>query len=316
MGINDTDKNLCIIQNMESSAMDYTEAQDACGTGGGAKTDITSNSAKAKAFVDGNLAWMIMATNNMFQSDTDMKLVAMSLTGTVVKRQVKDVAGVETTVSGDTDSQSKSEVYPSLMLTDPDIIEALLYGKTTNRYECSDTTTGKFGCKEVEVKSWTLSAADSLVAKTNDALMRLYNAVLTRTDPTSGDIDYVAETAIPTMRIVRTAALLSNNNLGIQIINEYSEQIAIELLATYVGSIANAMSAYSFDEGYGDNGARLREGIKLAQNKLSEIRENAEINTNRSLRIAEQMEHYERIIISALPQNLNRSLTWSAGGGG
>ena len=314
-GDNDKEKNVCIIQSMESSGMDYSEAKAACTTGGGGKTDVDTPAAKKLSFIDGNLVWMILDSSNMFTTDNDMKRLAMSLTGTIVKRQVKTVAGVESTVSGDVDGQSKTEFYPSLMMTNDDILEALLYGKTINRYDCTDSMAGSSGCKEVKSESWTISEANSLTTLTSNALMSLYDAVRLRTDPSAGDLDFAAETSIPTMRIIRTAALLSNSNLGIQIINDYSEQIAIELLSTYVNSIANGISAYSFENSYGEEGQKLREGIAQVQGKLKLIRESANISLDKSLQIAQQMQHYERIIISAMPSNIARSLAWSSGGG-
>ena len=316
-GDNDKEKNVCIIQSMESSGMDYSEAKAACTTGGGGKTDVNTPAAKKLSFIDGNLVWMILDSSNMFTTDNDMKRLAMSLTGTIVKRQVKTVAGVESTVSGDVDGQSKTEFYPSLMMTNDDILEALLYGKTINRYGCTDSMAGSSGCKEVKTESWTITAANSLTTRTSNALMSLYDAVRLRTDPDAADIDFAAETSIPTMRIIRTAALMGNasSNLGIQIINDYSEQIAIELLSTYVNSIANGISAYSFENSYGEEGQKLREGIAQVQGKLKGIRESANISLDKSIQIAQQMQHYERIIISAMPSNISRSLAWSAGGG-
>jgi len=315
MGINDREKNLCIIRHMETSGSSYTEAKNDCGPGGDTKSDINSAEARQLSFVEGNLVWRILDSTNMFASDNDMKRLAMTLTGTIVKRQVKVVGGVETTVSNDPDSQSKSDVFPSLMLTDDGLLDALLYGASVTRYGCADSMSGANGCREVETEAWTLTADNSLVGRTTTALMRLYNAVRDRTDPTAGDVDYVAETAIPTMRIIRTAALLGDNGLGVQIIDDYAEQIAIELLSTYVGSVVNGIYAYSYNEGFGEGGKKLREGIQLVQEQLSRIRGAAEINVARSLQIAEQMEYYERIIISAMPRNLAMSHAWSAGGG-
>ncbi len=315
MGINDTEKNTCIIQKMEASGSSWDEAKQACGAGGESKPQTNNDEARKKSFIDGNLVWMIMDTNKLFATDNDMKRLAMSLTGTIVKRQVKVTGGVETASAGDSDSQSKSEVFPSLMLTDDGILDALLYGASITRYTCADAMTGYSGCKQITTESWTLSASSSLVAQTQTALMSLYNAVRNRTDPGVGNIDYVAETAIPAMRIVRTAALLGNNGLGVQIIDDYAELIAIELLSTYINSIVNGISAYSYDESFGEHGAKLREGMELVQRQLREIREAADINVNRSLQIAEQMQYYERIIISALPRNISRSLAWQSGGG-
>ena len=314
-GDNSKESNVCIIQSMESSGMDYTEAKASCTTGGGGKTDVNTPEAKKLSFIDGNLVWMILDTNQMFAADNDMKRFAMTLTGTIVRRQVKTTAGVENTVNGDADGQSKTEYFPSLMMTNDGLLEALLYGKTITRYGCNDTMVGYSGCKEITTENWTINAADSLTSRTSTALMSLYDAVRNRTDPGPGNIDFVAETSIPTMRIIRTAALFSNNGLGIQIINDYSEQIAIELLSTYINSIANGISAYSYEDSYGEDGKKLREGIAQVQKRIQSIRESANMSLDKSMQIAQRMQHYERIIISAMPDNISRSLAWSAGGG-
>ncbi len=313
-GSNSKESNVCIIRNMEAAGMDYSEAKAACTTDGGSKTDIANDTSRKMSFIEGNLVWMILDSSNMFANDNDMKRLAMSLTGTIVKRQVKTVGGAETTVSADADSQSKAEYFPSLMLTDEGILEALLYGATITRYGCNDAMAGYSGCKEVITENWTLNEGDSLVAQTRAALIRLYDAVRNRTDPGAGDIDFVAQTSIPTMRIVRTAALMGNG-LGIQIIDDYAEQIAVELLSTYINGVANGISAYSYEDSFGEEGAKLRESISLVQRELQLIRESADITLNKSMQIAEQMQYYERIIISAMPRNISRSLAWSAGGG-
>ena len=312
MGFNNQEQNVCIIQTMEATGSDYTEAKRTCTTSGGSKTNTNNTRSKELAFIDGNLTWMVLERSQLFTTDNDMKRMAMSITGTIVKRQVRDVGGTETTVGGDINSQTKSEVYPSLMLTQQQLLDVMLYGGTMDRYDCNDTMTGIDGCREVVISNRTLAANDALVPRTRVALMSLYNAIRNRTDPATSDVDYVAETRIPTMRIVRTAALLDDTGLGVQIIDDYAEQIAIELLATYISGIIGGISAHSFDAAYGDESSSLREGIELVQKEINRIRDNAEISVNRSLQIAEQMEHYERILISAMPVNITRSLAWAS----
>lgn len=313
MGMNNQEVNVCIVQTMESSGSDYSTAKDTCTTGGGSKTAANNDRTRELSFVEGNLAWMAMQKSTMFTGDNDMKRLAMSLTGTIVKRQVKDVGGLETTVGGDADSQSKTEVFPSILLTDQTALDVLLTGGTVTRYGCGDSMTGANGCRDVINESWSLPASVALIPATRTALMSLYNSIRNRTDPASGDINYVAETAIPAMRIVRTAALLGDNGLGIQIIDDYSEQIAVELLSTYINGIVAGVAAYSFDESFGDEGAKLREGIEMVQRQLFKVREQAKVSITRSLEVAEQMEYYERIIISTMPRNIARSLAWSNG---
>ena len=312
---NSKDVNVCIVRTMEASGATYDKAKQACGQGGDSKTVVNDPAARKMSFIDGNLVWKILSNNQMFAGDNDMKMLAMSLTGTIVKRQVQVFAGVDVAVAGGPDSQSQTRYYPSLLLTDPGILDALLYGATITRYSCDDNLGSAYGCKNVTKQGWTLDANSALVGKTRAALMGLYDAIRNRTDPDAGAINYVARTSMPTMRIVRTAALLGDNGLGIQIIDDYAEQIAIELLATYIGSIANAISAYSYEDSLGEEGGKLRENIQMVMSELRDIRESANLTLTNSLRIAEQMQYYERILISAMPNNLMRSMTWAAGGG-
>jgi len=87
------------------------------------------------------------------------------------------------------------------------------------------------------------------------------------------------------------------------------------LLSTYINSIANGISAYSYEDSYGEDGKKLREGIAQVQKRIQIIRESANMSLDKSMQIAQRMQHYERIIISAMPDNISRSLAWSAGGG-
>ena len=314
-GENTKSQNVCIIQKMESSGMDYSAAKDACGTGGGGKTATNTPAAKELSFTNGNLLWVIMYEAKMFQSDIPMKKMVMSLVGTVIKNETKDVGGVETIVAGDTDTQTNTIPKPPITLASGGILSAILSGGSFVGYDCTDEPTTRYGCVDVKSKTWTIAAADSLYAKTLTALNNIYDAILARTDPDNDDLTYVAKTSIPTMRILRTAALMSKNGMGVQIINDYAEQIAIELLATYVSNIAYSVTAYSYKNGLGDDAKTLRSWIKEVQDKLNGIRRTKQNTLQNSLQIADQLQYYEKIAISALPNNLARAFAWTAGGG-
>jgi conjugative transfer pilus assembly protein TraH len=312
---NGRSQNVCIVQTMESTGVDYSSAKESCGTGGGGKIDTNTTESRELSFITGNLIWVIMFDADMFKNDIEMKKVVMSLVGTVIKNDTKKVAGTDKIVDRDTDTKTNTIHKPPIVLASGGILSAILGGGKFVGYDCSDNTDDKYGCLDVKNKTWKIKYADSLYAKTEAALFRIYNSILDRTDPANDDLDYVAQTSIPTMRILRTAAVMSKNGMGKQIIDDYAEQIAIELLTAYVSNIAYSVTAYSYKNGLGKDAKTVRSWIKDVQSKLNEIRITKETTLQNSLQIADQLQYYERIAISALPNNLARAFAWTSGGG-
>jgi conjugative transfer pilus assembly protein TraH len=321
MGVNDSEKNLCIIKTMETSGSTYAEAQASCTvSGGGPKAAINNPDTKAAAFTDGNLVWIAMSKNGLFSNDYEMRRLIMSLTGTILKRQVTVAAsGAESAPTNSSNDQSKTEFKPSLVLDQPALLDTLLYGGSTVVYACADDQAVPFGCKQLSVNpatdTITVPAAQSFVERTRTALTNLYTAVRDRTDPATADVDYASGSSFPAMRIVRTAALFRDQGVGLQIIDTYAQQAAVELLTTYLGSILDTISGYTVDPSFEGDADKLLKGIQIVRGKLREVREEAEINVTRAMEVARQLEYYERIIIGSMPQDIARSLAWAQSAG-
>ncbi len=321
MGVNDSEKNLCIIKTMENGGSTYAEAQASCTvSGGGPKATINNPETKETSFTDGNLVWIAMSRNGLFTNDYEMRRLIMSLTGTIIKRQViVGAGGTESAGTNSADDQTKTSFHTSLMLDQPAMLDTMLYGGSTVVYACADDQAVPFGCKQLSTNpatdTITVTASQSFVERTRSALTNLYNAVRDRTDPATADVDYASGSSFPAMRIVRTAALFRDQGVGLQIIDTYAQQAAVELLTTYLTSILDTISGYTVDPAFDSDADKLLQGIQIVREKLREMREEAEINVTRSMEIARQLEYYERIIIGAMPQDIARSLAWAQSAG-
>jgi conjugative transfer pilus assembly protein TraH len=303
---------VCIAQRTSALGESYTEARKACtASGGQQESSINTDEARATAFIEGNLVWMFMDKSDLFAGDTEMRELVMSVTGTVVKSK-RDAAG--NLAPGDEAARPNVNWYPSLLSSTDDLLEGILRGSPAmSVYEC-DSDTGTYACQDMREVTISLPASASLIALVGERMDGLYSAIQTKAEPTPEQIELVQKTSLPVHRILAVAAGL-RGDAGRDLVGKYTEAVALDVLFTYIERIAFNIQSQAQDPQWGPHGQALADAQRDILATLRERRARIHRDIDASLRIAEELQYYERLIISGMPKGLVASHSWTPGAG-
>lgn len=307
-----TQTSVCISQRTSTLGETYTEARKACtASGGQQEASINTDEARESAFIEGNLVWMFMDKSDLFADDTDMRELVMSVTGTVVKSK-RDGAGNLT--AGNESAQADVKWHPSLLSSTDDLLEGILRGSAAMAvYEC-DTDAGTYACQDVSEVTVSLPNSASLIALVGERMGGLYEAIQSKGDPTPEQIELVQKTSLPVHRILAVAAGL-RGDAGLDLVGKYTEAVAVDVLFTYVERISFNIQNQARDPQWGQHGESLADAQRDIVQTLRDRRAKIHRDIDSSLRIAEELQYYERLIISGMPKGLVATHRWTPGAG-
>lgn len=302
----------CISQRTSSLGETYTEARNACTAGGGQQeASINNDEARDSSFIEGNLVWMFMDKSGMFASDTEMRELVMSVTGTVVKSKRNNAGAL---APGDESSRPQVTWHPSLLASTDDLLDGILRGSTAmSVYECNDDA-GTYACQDPTEVSASLPADASLTALVSDRMTGLYDAIRTKGVPTAEQIELVQKTSMPVHRILAVAAGLRGDS-GFDLVGKYTEAVAVDVLFTYIERISFNIMNQARDPQWGEHGENLATSQADIIATLRDRRSKLHRDIDSSLRVAEELQFYERLIISGMPKGLVATASWTPGSG-
>lgn len=303
---------VCISQRTTALGETYTEARNACTAGGGQQeSSINTDEARDSAFIEGNLVWMFMDKSELFADDTEMRELVMSVTGTVVKSK-RD--GADNLAPGDENARPDVKWHPSLLSSTDDLLDGILRGSTSMTvYDC-DTDAGTYACQDITEVTVALPADASLIALVGNRMSGLYDAIQTKADPTTEQIELVQKTSLPVHRILAVAAGL-RGDAGIDLVGKYTEAVAVDVLFTYVERISFNIQNQARDPQWGRHGESLASSQSEIIQMLRDRRAKIHRDIDSSIRIAEELQYYERLIISGMPKGLVATHRWTPGAG-
>lgn len=303
---------VCISQRTSTLGETYTEARQACTAAGGQQeASINTDEARAAAFIEGNLVWMFMDKSGLFAGDTEMRELVMSVTGTVVKSKRDDNGNL---APGNESARPEVKWYPSLLSSTDDLLEGILSGSPAMAvYEC-DSDSGTYACQDVTERTVSLAPDASLIALVGERMSGLYSAIQTKAEPTPEQIELVQKTSLPVHRILAVAAGL-RGDAGRDLVGKYTEAVALDLLFTYIERISFSIQSQARDPQWGQHGESLADAQRDILRTLRERRARIHRDIDASLRVAEELQYYERLIISGMPKGLIATHYWTPGAG-
>jgi len=305
--------NSCITHRTSALGETYTEARDACSSSGGEQAaSLDNDEARASSFIEGNLTWIIMEEANMFATDVEMREMVMSVTGTVVKSKRDSSDGL---APGDEDAITLGEWKPSLLSTDEGLLQGILQGsEAVSIYRC-DTSAGKYACQDPEVEDMVIDPSVSIYQKVNGQLIFLFDAIKDKSTlvlPESTEI--VQKTSLPVHRMLAVAASLNGSN-GLDLVNKYTEAVALDILYTYISQIHRVIQDYASDPQWGDQGKTLSQHQKDILKEVRSRKLKAASTAESAMKVAEELQYYERLILSSMPKRLAEAYLWDSGSG-
>ncbi len=268
---------------------------------------MNDDAVRAREFVDGNLIWQLMRERNMYGNDEEVQRMVMTLTGTLVKEKVD---GAGNPADGDEDAVTQTVTYPSLLLDgNARLLSGLLEGGTVRIYTCEDSTT-TYGCRRLDTDDAVITADESFRGRARAALNDLLDDIQTRADPDDNDFQYVANTTLPVQRILAVAASIGGV-VGDSLVARYVDAVAVNMLDTYVRSLVEGVRSYSIKPNLGADGALFRESLEYVLVHLEKRKNEIDKTLGQTIALAQELQHYERVVLSALPKGLGLNYQWS-----
>lgn len=210
---------------------DWAQSRQKCGAKGERESiHNLKNTEEGKEFKDilgdeFNIAWKALQKNGFLSKDPGLAEFFMTISGTIISRRVQK--RVEVVVL-----PSKSE--------DPELINALIMGKTKAKvYKCDQT--GESQClKPVLKEDVVLKGEDALFQKVKAFLASLSQSIRDGTQLEKTEVEkhkaFVNSTKIPILKIIAIEAAFKEGGSPIST-NELSEAIAYDILLHYLEEV-------------------------------------------------------------------------------
>ncbi|NQY43508.1 MAG: conjugal transfer protein TraH [Legionellales bacterium] len=174
-----------------------------------------------------NVAWIAIKEHSYLKNeDTELKQFYMSLTGTIV---VKDGAR----------SNDKPIVDVRASLLQPNLLETLLRGGTSEIYSCGKDTTK---CLTLTQAEMTIAKNDSMIGKARGLLTKFVKNIKKDIPLESEEqtklIAFVNSTRLPILRMLYINLINTKGAMAIHI-HKYTEVVAYDILYDYLMGILN-----------------------------------------------------------------------------
>ena len=302
---------VCITQRTSSLGETYTEARNACtASGGQQESTLNSDEAREQAFMEGNLTWIIMDRGEFFVGDPEMRELVMSVTGTIVKSKRDATGNLE--AAGDEDAVTRTTPYPSVLASNDQLLDGILRGGTDIRiYECDDAA-GRYACRDPSLTTIDVPVSGALMTLVAERMNGLYSAIKNKTAPSPEQRELIQKTTIPVHRMLAVAAGMSENS-GLDLVNKYTEAVAVDMLFTYIERISYLVQSYARDPQWRDDGRTLANNQASILTELHSRKEKSHRDADSAMRVAEELQYYERLIVSGMPKNLVDTYRWDPG---
>lgn len=315
------EQNNCINKRMESSAESYSEARQSCGTEGNRAATLNTPEAKKNDYISGNLAWMVMNKIPSLATDTAMKELLMSITGTLVLSHVTtDAMGNDIDDESNEDAKPIRKLYPSLFFSpfevsdEKTLMDVLLNGGQVFIYKCTDTT----DCYQMTGENSLVLDNASDGDDTNDALLprarkvmdSIYTKIRTRGTPDATDMEFINSLTFPAYRMITVAAMM-RGTAGYELVEEAAQTAAADWLHSYVDKLFKSVELYAKDPEFNEEGEKYYNQLKDVTKRIRDIRDDMQNSLVRTAQISERIQMYEKLVISGMSASMKDSLSWS-----
>lgn len=263
-GIATTNQKACEDYYVSSGRGNISDAKEKCASDANSVLDdMKKNDKDNPVLYDENIVWEQLLKFTELANDNELAELFMSITGTVIY------------------TEDEMSTKDSKLLSDSDIIGALLYGGKYPVWDCSDTLL----CLNPSESEKTLDAKDALVALTKEKLISIYQKVQNDLALENSDKSFLEITSIPVMRMF-ISSLEAGEILNSDLTN-YSVIIASNIVQKYLTKILSTVNtAVNSRRGLPEADAnKIRQAINLGYAKIENIPNDAykKLNTRNEL---------------------------------
>jgi conjugative transfer pilus assembly protein TraH len=244
-----------------------------------------------------NFAWKAIRNNALFKEDDELSELMMSLSGTIIYRDMAEHKG------------AKKTQLPSLA-TNNDFINALMNGGKLRVYGCDDTD----NCLNVKTDKFIEIANDkSFINLVKNKLTSIIVKIKANDDLDQSEIKFIQSTTLPVYKMLNVQSAFTRG-LSTLDVTSYSEVIATDMLYLYLEeSLQEIMTKAKALELPADEYREFITGIEHAKQNVR----NRKLDTYEQRALTMQMIEQTMLIEKRLAQSLQGSIkdaaTWADG---
>lgn len=188
----------------------YTERRHKCASRSAASDSKKDNKNNDLLYGDYNLAWKAIQQQSFLFNQKDLAELFMSITGTVIFREIDD--------------EQQVVILPS-RITDESILKAVLEGGTCMIYKCDDTKQ----CLTVKESTITQSTENSWIGKVQKALIGIQEKILDDEELSDAERNFLASSSLPLYKIVNVLTAHRHGGCVMDLVN-LADIIAMDML--------------------------------------------------------------------------------------
>lgn len=290
----------------DSAVSGWAKARQACGNGG--RSNAFLDSAKNKAGYKGlvlhntNIAWEALKKNTVF-SDTHIKELLMSLSGTIVVR-TKASDGADK--KGD-DQDNEIQFFPALADNDTLFRGLLVGGADVRLYRCDKAE----DCLRPTEKTEHIDASESLTGKVRALLDSMLKKVHEDTALSQEEIQFLNAVHLPLYKMLNVQAAFSSEHTALNVA-QYAQFIATEVLFSYLNSSLSQVMQGASQLQHAQVES-FRQGVRHTMARLNAKRRNAYQSAVLAQRMTQEVMQLEQVLSNQLSARIANSLGWAQG---
>lgn len=273
-GLNSAKDYMCnSFGNYDNDFSDWVQSRMSCGVGSQA-TSVTTKAKSDDKFKDAatiantNLTWYILTekTKKMFEGDTELKQLMMTLVGSVIYRNDERVL-----------------IEP---IFDPKLVQALLNGGEAQVYVCDDDK----ACLFPDRKTISIPTKSGI----NTKILVLINGIIEKVEQDSpaltiAETDFISSTTVPILKYIIDPMSIQTTRL---LMGDITKQISYSILADYLNETVRVFSIAANNTDIPQEGRdKIFELLGKSQEQIAVIRKELQFQENSLERLEAQMRY-------------------------
>ena len=231
---------------------------------------------KKQVVLNKNIVWSMLKDKEVFNSDTELAEMVMSLTGTYI-----------------IDKNGKVTNVPSLA-DSPNLINALIGGQGSSHdaqiWACDDVK----DCMSVSLKTITISQSDGLSAKIKTYIESINDSLINNAAPTDAQKGFLSMISFPVLKFLAVLNSTEYGNAAMDI-EEYSTIIAQDLLTNYLSELLRVASNSTFGAEFNEDLVKdVQKRIAFAKGEINKLNPKISERLQQKLELAKYISKVEK----------------------
>ena len=274
---------------------DWAQARQGCGKG---SSDydydkvIDANSTHEQVIDNTNVTWNALKKNGLFANDEELAELMMSLSGTLIFTR---------------DKEGMHHQRLSSLITNNNLIAALLRGGNAELYHCEETTK----CLNPALVSQTIDVTHGLESRVRDIILDMAAKIHANEEQTEAAKGLIESTQYPIMKMISVQMAFMKDSAVIDT-TRYSEAIAIDILFQYLNEnlqlVKQAANSLQYPN---DIMKEFQADLAAARKNLTAMESTAHQRMSMAMQMIQETQTIEQMLVGEFSSELTQSLSWA-----